>query len=339
MQGSQIIALLIGILLLIVTIGWLVFIWYRRHVSMGIMVSQARARVIRGRRRANYDLERGGQNGGYIPPPKYRSDAWQRPSTRLVPRDPKEPDYVILRRMNEEDDYYRTRAFRREYLSPADVDRRHPGSHADNEQLQAHQLNKEHQQQPQQQQKKGKKQKQKKGNQNGQDGQNGQNNQTKEKKQGNQNNHGSQNNRGNQKNQGGQTSNPPNGKKNKKGTNTDDNGEAHEQPQEDKQHNNNWENDNSGHDQQENNYGQQDSQIDPQNDDPWSQYNDQNNHQSNRGSDGWPTPPQNSRHSSNKGSQSDGNGKGQKSGRVSRREGVSRDNDTQKTKEYETTEW
>lgn len=293
MQGSQLIALLIGILLLIVTIGWLVFCWYRRHVSMGVMASQARARVIRDRRRANYDLERGDQHGDHIPPPKYRSDAWQRPSTRPIPHDPREPDYVILRRTNEDNDHYRTRGFRREYLSP---ERRHPDSRAESEQQQAHRQDQRHQQQqqsqPQHQQNQGKKQKQKKGNQNNQNNyknnQSGQNNQVEGSKQGNKNN------------QGSQANNPSKGKKKKKGKNKDNNGETPQQSQEDQQDNDSWVNTNLGQDQQEDDYGQQDSQ---------------NNHQSlgsqrngsNRDDNGW-TLPQNSNQSSNRGSQGGSNG-------------------------------
>ncbi|KAF3387156.1 hypothetical protein F1880_001653 [Penicillium rolfsii] len=341
MQGSQVIALLIGILLLIVTIGWLVFIWYRRHVSMEIMVSHARAKIVREQRGADYDVERGGQQFDHIMPPKYRSDAWQRPSTRLVPRNPKEPDYVILRRMKDEDDLYRTRAVRREYLSPSDVERRHLDLHTDTEPQQAHQQNKGHQQRPQQQQKQGKKRKQKKGNLNSQNGQNGRNNSVNGSKQGN------QSNRSNNNSHGDQAIDPPKRKRNKKGNNKGNNSEDHQQPQERKQDKDSWVNNTSGQDHEDND-GQKDSQINQHIDDSWSHYNGHNNHRSNgsqhNGSDWgngpvWPSSRQNSKHGSNRGSQSDSNGNSYKRGRRSRHAGGSQDNDPQKKNDYETNAW
>lgn len=228
MQGNQLIALLIGILLVIVSIGWLIFCWYRRHVHMGVMISQARARVLRERQHANYDVERGYHDSDHLVS-KYTRGGWVRPRPRYA-NGPRTPEYVVLRRLDGAGGLdYRGRSFRHARLSPV-AESQHPASQRVNEQRKVSQEEEcpEHAQEQLQQkqskrQKKKQKQKQQKGNQGNQENPNNQGNQ--------------KNNQGGHVNQGHQNS-PPKGKKNKKGKNKDHQEEPAPQPQEDRHHEN-----------------------------------------------------------------------------------------------------
>ncbi|KAJ5160899.1 uncharacterized protein N7482_007903 [Penicillium canariense] len=119
MQGNMLIALLVGILLTIIIFGWLVICWYRRHVNTGIRMSQARARLNRDRRTSTWDVERGQGPGGLVP--KYSRIGW----VRLKPKFGtilKEPDYVVLRRVEGAASPYRAALVRNWHASPADAE-------------------------------------------------------------------------------------------------------------------------------------------------------------------------------------------------------------------------
>lgn len=248
MLGNQLIALLIGILLVIVSIGWLIFCWYRRHVHMGFMISQARARVLRERQHGTYDVERGYHDSDHLVP-KYTRGGLVRPKPRSA-HGPRTPEYVVLRRLDGPSGLdYRGRSFRHAGLYPV-AESHHPASHRQNEQPQVPQEQEgpEHaQEQPQQKQGKGQKKKQKQKQQKGNQG-----------NQENKDNQSSQNNQGSHVNQGHQN-NPPKGKKNKKWKNKSHQEEPSPQPQGDHQHENLP--DNQGPRDPSNDYhGQQDGQ-------------------------------------------------------------------------------
>ncbi|KAJ5432182.1 uncharacterized protein N7458_011338 [Penicillium daleae] len=286
MQGNQLIALLIGILLLIITIGWLVYCWYRRHVNMGVMISQARARVRRERRHAQCDVERGSHGPDY-PVPKYTHFGWVRPKLRYA--DIKEPEYVVLRRLNDEGSHYRAHTLREGRVSPAHAETRRPGYRKGNTRPQSPNRSYGHQQGQNQQQKQSKKQKQK-----------------QKQKKGNQGNQGNQNNQGNRKN---------NKRKNKNNKE-----ETHEQPQENQQHDDNHGyQEGYGNDQENRNFRQQDVQDSNEENPDWgeqgAQHNDQENHDSgqqdvqyNGGSNnGWGLPADRSNQDNNGSQHGQGN--------------------------------
>ncbi|CEJ62300.1 hypothetical protein PMG11_10802 [Penicillium brasilianum] len=281
MQGNELIALLIGILLLVISIGWLVFCWYRRHVNTGVILHQTRARTHRDRRFANYDLERGLHIPDY-PLPKYTRFGWVRPK----PRDkdiPREPDHVVLRRLTDEGGHHRGRSFRQGHLSPLYVEPRHPASPIRSQQQQAPQGAREPQQEQHQQQKQGKKQRQRNRNQRNQKDNGQQNNQGKQQNQGKQDNKSQKNKKENENNQGSQGNNPTNQENDQKSKKMDSNKAHSEQPREDQQPGGDWGNQAEWNDQSDNHHVQG-GQSNNQNNDDWGQDAQGNN--TNNGGDG-----------------------------------------------------
>ncbi|KAJ5083899.1 hypothetical protein NUU61_008478 [Penicillium alfredii] len=98
MDGNTLIALLIGLTLAVAAIGWLFYCWYRRRVRVGVLVSEAHARMNQDRDQADWDPER----GDYSPRrhiPRFSNAAWIRPK-RVQPRRRQHSEYIVLRRLS-----------------------------------------------------------------------------------------------------------------------------------------------------------------------------------------------------------------------------------------------
>lgn len=93
MKGNEIIIVLVGMLVAVVALGFVLYCWCHRHVTSGVTIIQAQARLKRDR--VNWDTERGEHVDPYIP--RFTREGWVRAKRPRPQRVLREPEYVILR--------------------------------------------------------------------------------------------------------------------------------------------------------------------------------------------------------------------------------------------------
>lgn len=105
-RGNTIVAIIISVILAIVAIGWLIYCWYTRHVGIGVMVSQAHARMARDRPQTARDAEAG---HAYVDvyTPRYTYNGWMRAKRKRRLPSIEEPRRVWVHRVPADEGRYR----------------------------------------------------------------------------------------------------------------------------------------------------------------------------------------------------------------------------------------